>query len=316
MLKFSPLLPRPEGAWDVWSELLIDYKLDTLRKAEEGQMVFYCDKVMHRRVRYGILCTDTFVVFILVDKDGKAYRTERQRWNKDNIRLLYLMCTRASFIPYVDIKDKTSILTLSMTGVVLETKRAIFKVAIDDADDLLATEVETSRTLQKTKGAKYFTTVEYFPTQEDNRDPAKKRRCVRILPKMDGDLSSYIKLDNVAMLGPIVQIIKIFHMAGLTHNDIRIQNVLFKSKTFRLADYGYASKPDQRFNGGGHPTFVNCTAEKLTSPRADIGMFLRSILQHLVRSDRYAYWRSLFDAEYNECEDIYKFAEDWLKSAS
>ena len=319
-----------KSPWNLYSELLIEYKIKR-NKAAEGQISAYCDDCRKGRIRYGVECTGLTILFWLVDENENAHRVENH-YDEQGMRLLYLMLTRASYIPYVPLAGKQTILSVTKTNLVLgRSNNSVVKLPIrfacEDPDQdgfdiscaLIDNEIEISEMIESDSDPQFTENFvkhkRLFPDAPDTPETAAKRRCVEICPRLPNDLSEYLSLTTVEHLSDFIDAIRKFHGTGYGHNDLRIQNVVTNNKgRFVLIDYAFAKRFGQRFTGGGYPYFVDRRNEKVTSRRSDIGMFMRSILHHLV-GDRHSLMEDL-NIEYAACDDagIYDFAKNWLRS--
>ncbi len=84
--------------------------------------------------------------------------------------------------------------------------------------------------------------------------PGKKRQGLMLMKKAEGDMLDKIEhtkhtyatcIKEAKSLIPVIQALADMHARGIIHNDIKLDNCLFKGDETYLADFGYAFPLDQ-----------------------------------------------------------------------
>ena len=299
--------------WRIGGESFYEIKADKFNESDQFQIIYYCDEMQEARLRlvYGFLWNGKNIRFILVDLDGNAHISVEKDIDAECLKLAYLMCSRATNIPFVDVEGRKKLYSVSNTSVVLGLANRVVKLPTNGHVDLIENELQTSNHIgDKDK----FTRVKrFYDDVVDENDP--KRHCVEISPVMDEDLVAFLSNKDPKELLPLVDIIEETHTVhGRIHNDTRLENGLHTKGQFRLTDFAFAVPNDgkeREFNGGAPSLFVD---ERLgMSPKQDIGIFLKSTLYHVVGKEPEAFLK-LHNEFYAYNGDIYDFARKWLQN--
>ena len=326
-------MPNKGISWQLGAEALYEVKRKTVTEAI-GQVLSYGDIMQAHRMRvvYGFTWTMFEIQFFLIDESKAAYISDTLLLNEETLKLVYLICTRATHIPSVEIEGRTDLLSITNTGIVLGRRRVCdestgskgkqktivgdaVKMPIGDENSyaLIENELKRSEEIHKDGLDLRFTRVQRLFTDEEAGNSRLKKYCVIVEPLMEGDLKAFLAKNkkDTTKLVPVVKLIRAMHETKkLLHNDTRLENILYDGSTFRIADFGYAGRFGMEFKGGAPRIFLVDGFK--SSPRQDVRIFLCSVLYQF--TDSHKDFTEL-KSRYDECadEEIYDFAEKWLQ---